>query len=361
MKKLITLLLTVCMLLAALASCGRHEHAFGTEWSKDATHHWLACEGEECVEVIDKAEHTWGDAVVTEAKEKRFTCTVCGQTKTEAIKTTMTADEWSAAFDLGTNWTLSLYATHSAENQAATLLVERDGDKFRSKETLKDTDTGEEESFEDYDEIVGTQWYRYQYDSDLKAFEKTLAGGTAEEQLAETMALYLPAFLKNMDSFTYDEAKKAYVAAELTGEEAKTIKNLEISFEDGKLVAFSYEIAMKDALVTYAYTIAYGNTSVTLPTIDDTKNTYKVIISDSNGDLVKGVRVQACKGDLCLAPVLTNERGVAVIRLDKTENVLDYHVKIAKFPAGYTGDTNAEYSFEAYENELYIFIDAPAE
>ncbi len=99
MKKLVSLLLAVCMCLSVgvmLTACGdkEHTHTYKTEWSKDATHHWHACEGEDCTEVSDKAEHTWNDGeITTEATAeadgvKTFTCAVCGQTKTETVSIT---------------------------------------------------------------------------------------------------------------------------------------------------------------------------------------------------------------------------------------------------------------------------------
>lgn len=46
------------------AACGNvHEHAFGSTWTFDETHHWHACDG--CAEKEDYAEHTWAERVVT--------------------------------------------------------------------------------------------------------------------------------------------------------------------------------------------------------------------------------------------------------------------------------------------------------
>lgn len=62
MKKLITLLLTVCLVVASafsLVACGGHTHSAKQEWSNDDTHHWHACEGEGCEEQLDKAEHAY--------------------------------------------------------------------------------------------------------------------------------------------------------------------------------------------------------------------------------------------------------------------------------------------------------------
>lgn len=93
MKKLTSILLTVCMCLSIgvmLTACG-HEHTYSAEWSKDTTHHWHDCEDKDCTEVADKAEHTWnGGEVTTPATPATsgvtiFTCTVCGQTKTESL------------------------------------------------------------------------------------------------------------------------------------------------------------------------------------------------------------------------------------------------------------------------------------
>ena len=98
MKRIISVLLVMVLcfsLVGMLAACGDdqgHEHSYQTEWSKDATHHWHACEGEDCTDVADKAEHTWNEGEITTPATadaegvKTFTCTVCGQTKNEAVE-----------------------------------------------------------------------------------------------------------------------------------------------------------------------------------------------------------------------------------------------------------------------------------
>ena len=81
----------------------------------------------------------------------------------------------------------------------------------------------------------------------------------------------------------------------------------------------------------------------TPPTGSDQK-TYTIKVQTSEGG-IEGVRLQACKGEMCLSPVTTNANGIATFKLDKTENITDYHVKIAKFPSGYAGNLAQEYSF----------------
>ncbi len=65
MKKIISFLLTVCICLSAcviFTACG-HEHTYKTEWSKDNTYHWYACEVDGCTEKKDNAEHSYTDGV----------------------------------------------------------------------------------------------------------------------------------------------------------------------------------------------------------------------------------------------------------------------------------------------------------
>ena len=69
-----------------------HEHSWGNEWTKDPDFHWYKCSG--CSEVKEKAAHVWDAGSVTKEAgpyavgTKKFTCTVCGQTKVEDIPAT---------------------------------------------------------------------------------------------------------------------------------------------------------------------------------------------------------------------------------------------------------------------------------
>ncbi len=88
MKRICSIVLTLCMmlsLLAMLASC-RHTCTFATDWTKDDSAHWHACTGKDCAAVADKATHTWNEGLIFKAPsatadgEKTLTCTVCGHT-----------------------------------------------------------------------------------------------------------------------------------------------------------------------------------------------------------------------------------------------------------------------------------------
>ena len=69
-----------------------HVHALESQWRKDPDYHWHKCSS--CSEFVDKAAHTWDEGTVTKQAGpyatgiKTFTCSVCGQKKTEAIDAT---------------------------------------------------------------------------------------------------------------------------------------------------------------------------------------------------------------------------------------------------------------------------------
>ena len=75
-----------------------HTHVWATTWSSDPDYHWHKCTGTlggaACVEINDKAAHTWNAGTITTQPGayttgvKTYTCTVCQRTKTETIPAT---------------------------------------------------------------------------------------------------------------------------------------------------------------------------------------------------------------------------------------------------------------------------------
>lgn len=136
MKKIVSLLLAVCMYLSVgilLTACDEeHTHTYKTEWSKDRTHHWHACETNGCLEILDKAEHTWNDGEVTTQAtaqangEKTFTCTVCGGTNVETVTF---EDVWNLTLEMENfdNVTFRLYGEW-ADGEDFDELIKLDGD-----------------------------------------------------------------------------------------------------------------------------------------------------------------------------------------------------------------------------------------
>ena len=255
MKKLVSLLLAVCMCLSIsvmLTACG-HEHTYQTEWSKDATHHWHTCEGENCTEVSDKAEHTWnGGEITTPATAeadgvKTFTCTVCGQTKTESVqlKTTVTEAEWNAAFAL-TNATASGFLTENGEQDSV---------------LFKIADTVYYSEINDYIAWAvekDGEYYMYSVNNS----EGQLLNGFSIAVSTMLMSFHLPEYA----SFTYDETTKSYTC--INADYPEAYYKFNVYFENGFVVKF--ESRNNSDVVQYSFDFTnYGTTVIDIPTVNE--------------------------------------------------------------------------------------------
>ena len=106
MKKILSMLLVVCLLLSAcvgLTSCS-HKCSFEEKWTTNEASHWHACTDKSCTNVSDRADHVWDEGEITKKPadeadgEKTYTCTTCGYTKIETVVYTgMTEEAWNAA------------------------------------------------------------------------------------------------------------------------------------------------------------------------------------------------------------------------------------------------------------------------
>lgn len=246
MKKILSILLTVCICISVgviLTSC-EHDHSYQTEWSKDATHHWHACEDESCNEVSDKAKHTWGDREKTDVEGvSKLTCTVCGYSITENVqskdeenddgrdsqsKDTVTKDEWNnmiaeSNFD---NITFAYNATFiSGYNDEGphTGLFKLDGNKLdMDGEVTTDTET-----------ITSLRsWY-----------------------IASALAI-----VNNFDKFEYDEANDCYKAKE------KVVYNVTVMEYEATITAENVLVELDDnmniAKITCKMTQAFKEDNV---------------------------------------------------------------------------------------------------
>lgn len=231
MKKLTSLFLIVCMLLTVgvtLISC-KHECSFSEEWSKDENAHWHACQDEKCLEVSDKADHTWneGEITTTATQEadgvKTYTCTVCGQTKEEAVAFTgMTEAEWNAALDASVfeNFTYTetaMTATSGVEFTAITTQKYAENAVYMSVEMAGQK---EEVSYTSQDEIVA---------------------------LREGMIDSIYSILHFAD-YEYDAETKTYqMTGEVTLEGVGDLDTASLKFEDGKLVELTYSCKVSES------------------------------------------------------------------------------------------------------------------
>ena len=157
MKKthsLISVFVSVALAFA-VAGCqidsDRHEHSFSKDWTSNATDHWHAATCGHTKEVSDKAEHSFGDWIVTkEATEeaegsKERSCSVCGYTATEAIEklahTHKFATDWTK--DETNHWHASIcgHITEVSGKAEHTF-----GDWTVTKEATEEVEGGKERS-----------------------------------------------------------------------------------------------------------------------------------------------------------------------------------------------------------------------
>lgn len=267
MKRIVSMLFLVCMCLSVsvmLTACGEeHEHTYKTEWSKDATHHWHTCEGEDCTDIADKAEHTWDDGVITtEATAdadgvKTFTCTACGQTETEAlkytVKTTVAKEEWLTL--INTLYDSNLYIVMSDGTYESSVTVT--ADSVKRQDTIGDVSVTEyyvnENGLAFVYKYENNTWYKQPYMTD-DDWSQGVIGGFVHytwervhyrntDGIIDDM---LPISLLNYDLFSYNEEVNAYYCEciEITydfTDSSDYLRNIYISFENDKLLEIQYE------------------------------------------------------------------------------------------------------------------------
>ena len=260
MKKRISLILTVALLISAiamLASC-KHECSFETAWTHDANNHWHVCEDEECDLTTTPEAHTWNDGAITTAATqesagvKTYTCTACAATKTEPVEFTgLTKTEWDTVVSADSFNNFSMLITLTATSGEITMTQSLNY-KFGTERLYVKMTMGDE-SHEDYLEDA--------------------------EEVAETKAEMAEMMLGmfKYDNFTYDKEAKLYRAKgkiSVVFDQSEPT-NATLKFENGKLVEMKYsyeriesEEGGEDIKVTMNTTITfsdYGTTVVEAP------------------------------------------------------------------------------------------------
>lgn len=237
MKKILSAITALCLLLslvATLTSCA-HECEFSTEWSKDETSHWHVCtKDDECIEISDKADHTWGDGeITTEPSQeadgvKTFTCTVCGQTKTESVKFTgMTEKEWNAAFVTDVFKNFAYKETSTTKGNGVTVDTEVIYRITTAKAHVKITAAGQ------------TQQQTFLTEKEVKNLRNGVLDSIKE------LAKY-----KNFDYDAETKTYKANKAIYIKALKANT-SDITLKFEDGKLVEIKYSVEFTQSNIKF--------------------------------------------------------------------------------------------------------------
>jgi hypothetical protein len=230
MKKILSVVLAACIMLAMctmLASCA-HTCEFSTDWSKDENSHWHACNKAKCEEVADKADHVWDEGTVTtpatqEADGVRtFTCTVCGQTKTETeVFTGFTKEEWNEAL-----------RSDVFENFIYTEIAETSGSGM----------------------TVTTEMI-YKFTKDMAWVKATVAGQSQEEfapdkasaNTARNQLIRSLADIAEYSKYEYDAETKTYKAKSKINIESLNVSTSDVTvkFSEGKLAEIKYSVSFK--------------------------------------------------------------------------------------------------------------------
>ena len=302
MKKSISILLTICICLSSilmLASCDEeHVHSYADEWSKDETHHWHACEGEDCSEISDKSEHAWDEGEVkTKATaesdgETLFTCTACGYTKIEKIKYSTSKDikiskeEWDTAMSLEYPSLKVTYSFYEGEDIFQKMVIsvtpnaikEEEwfwGDKTNESPAVANSNTNTKTLNADYEmcyyEITTSgEYYRYEpedirynegehisyhrYDSDEEEVYQSL------RDIKTTFAVFMDMY----DDLKYDPIQQAYKLDGFKNVAESPVTNILLCFADGRLSKVSLQAEGTD-ITTVVIEFEYDNIEVILP------------------------------------------------------------------------------------------------
>ena len=189
------------------------------------------------------------------------------------VKTTVTETEWTASFNLGTNWTVS-YAQVSPEMGTSSGEYKRDGSKFSEAATY--TEGTATRTSTSYTEIVGDKVYRYipsYADGVLQGYNKSEWDGTPDEYVADMVAELMPEELRVYSEYTYNETTKVYELASKTLYEGTdyeaTVTDVKASLADGKITKVEYKVAAEEYSISSTLNFTYGGASITLPTIEE--------------------------------------------------------------------------------------------
>ena len=237
MKKILSVLLVLCMLSVVLTSCVMHKCEFSADWSKDDTAHWHACTKKNCEEVADKAEHTWDEGKITTAATqeadgvKTFTCTVCSHTKTEVVAFTgLTEADWNAAFED------SVFENFTYTEVGKTT---GNGVSVDSETVYKFTKDG--------------AWVKMTMGSESEeSFAPDLASANmGRKQLVDSIKSLTP-----YDGYKYDAETKTYKATKAIKIDAlnASTDDVTLTFANGKLVEIKYSISFKQNNIDFSAT-----------------------------------------------------------------------------------------------------------
>ena len=181
----------------------------------------------------------------------------------------VSAEEWTTIFEKSKYTNFSLSGTQSSANGSYTSEYFVDGNKAKAKSTS--VQNGETRTYESYIAEEGEDSYEY-YSEAEGIWIKEKGDAKVSAVYENTVAMFAGIYAQ----LTYDSAKKAYTATNITIQ-GQAIDYFEIKVANGKLLGYSMDFKInadnapvgqepaKISATQYAVYFAYGTTKVTLP------------------------------------------------------------------------------------------------
>ena len=228
-----------------------HTHEYATAWSSDATKHW---HDDTCGHNTksEEAEHTYNDGEET-ADGTKFTCTVCGYTKTEASKYRVIEAKWNDNFNSITNCTIHSIGTIEQFNYYVENGMKYEVVNGTSGIYIKEND----------------KYYAYSTSSANSEWTKTEISKSDYEYWQTKMLAF---FANNYSQFTYDLETKSYKAQSLDLN-GTILNDIKVTFENDKITSCNYKMGSGDSTFDVSCYDFGSTTTITVPT-DAHEHTY---------------------------------------------------------------------------------------
>lgn len=269
MKKILSLILTLCMCLtmgAVLTACDfgttdpGHTHTYETVWSHDDTYHWYACEDKTCVETSQKAEHSIENGV----------CSVCGHEQSAPTPpptpsaNEVTEEQFNAAFAFEGITSVTVQSESNTnivngvqqEVSYATIYLQDNRLKYVSGDVTA------------YNEVYDTYAYGYSYDTENEKWLRIKIENT-DDDFSDLMTFAsIKEMFEEVDFSDFVYADGYYTGSQVfeEGTQDEYTVAFRFQFESGRLISArgEYEIEGFDCYDYLSFS-AYNETNVSLP------------------------------------------------------------------------------------------------
>lgn len=269
MKKVLVCL-SLFLGLLFMFSCEKHTHKKQGEYLHNETHHWYACEKEDCGERVELSLHNWNSGKVisepTQLKDgtRLYVCRDCYATKEETIKyvpkNTVSSTQWGNAFykDVFENVTAVIEEyNYDGENEYKTVYTVQ-GNGSIIYVTIESYLNGEEIGYIGKYQEGYSLWTFNRRDMTIEEAEYSLVTDGMMSTV-NVLSDYGLDFTDEYENFKYDSATQNY-----TSEQCGSYKNISVKFTDGKITELKANNKEDEGSVTVKFS-NYGKTEPTPP------------------------------------------------------------------------------------------------